>query len=208
MSRWLRIAEKNDYLLNKINKSLPNSNEYIVYLLKNNLISEDDEHYDELINKIVKEYPKGALELIENGIITREKYGTLRGRVIRDYIRSLENDSFFEPEKMFGITDSTDVIDLLVTLTPEEFRELKSENPKRYTRFLNRLLNQSHNSAFIYLLLAKKAITREDGDVFYQLLNKAIEDPDYAYELLKHKIITEEDGELYNKVLNRVKEYS
>lgn len=54
-----------------------------------------------------------------------------------------------------------------------------------------------------YQLLKNKTITREDGELFNKIVNRAIKNGFNAYLLLKDKIITREDSDLRNKAVNQ-----
>lgn len=64
------------------------------------------------------------------------------------------------------------------------------KNSKQYNDMLSIAIEHSGGA---YLLLKYKRITKEDGDIFYKVLNKALEYSNYAYFLLNDKIITKED---------------
>lgn len=65
---------------------------------------------------------------------------------------------------------------------------------------IDKLIEEDSECAFKLLTYI---ITREDGELFYKVLNKVVEVPWYDRVLLKYKKITKEDGNIFYKVLNR-----
>ena len=55
-------------------------------------------------------------------------------------------------------------------------------------------------------MLHNKIITKSDGELYDEALEKALEDPECAFNSLYYKIVTKKDGEVYRKALEKALE--
>lgn len=187
MSRWLRVAELSqkekleidgldagdvlsylntkkltradgDLFYKAVDKVLEtNCGSWIASLILYNMVTrEDSELYNQIINKILTDYPEYINELLSYKWITRA-----------------DGDLFYK------------AIDEIIKYSGDDF------NP----------------SWVCYLLLDRKIITKDDGKLYNQVVNKMFERMDQnhlASEILSSKVITKEDGDLFYKVLSKV----
>ena len=107
-----------------------------------------------------------------------------------------------------GVENLKDVSNLMVKYNLPRQSELLTHNiiTKEDGELFNTLANKAVESGDSFALLRKGIITREDGELFNKAVNDSLKNRD-IYTLLVRNMITREDGELFNKAVNSAIEY-
>lgn len=203
MSRWLRVAELSqkeklkiagldagdvlwylntkrltradgDLFYKAVDKVLEtNCGSWIASLILYNMVTrEDSELYNQIINKILTDYPEYIYNLLIYNWLTRED-GDLFYKAIDEIIKYSDDD--FNPSW---------VCFLLL-----ESKIITKDDGKLYNQVVNKMFERMDQNHLAAEILKRKIFTREDGDLFYKVLNKV----EYPHYLIENGIITQED---------------
>ena len=188
----LPLILKNDFLTRHLSEEL----------LSYQLIDKNSKQYNDILSKVIEDRDS-AFNLLRNKTITKEDgdifykalnkaiEDTWNAYMLLDYktITKEDGDIFYKAlNKAFEYSEYSEYLlrDKIITKEDEDI--------------IDKLIEEDSEYAFKLLTYI---ITREDGELFYKVLNKVVEVPWYDRVLLKYKKITKEDGNIFYKVLNR-----